>query len=558
MKLSDYVIQFITELGVKPVFLISGGAAVHLVDSISKNPNISYVCNNHEQACAMAADGYSRVSRNIGVAISTSGPGATNMLTGVAGAYYDSIPVLYITGQVTTFRLKGDSGVRQVGFQETSTVDMYKPVTKYATMIKNAKDIKYELQKAVWIANSGRPGPVLVDIPDDLQRTEIDIDSLAEFPYTKTYKPTTDSQDIPMCTELLSKSVRPVVAIGWGVRLSKADNEVREFVERLGFPVVPTWAMAGFIPQSHPLYAGFFGQHGMKYGNLAIQNSDLLFVLGSRLDTHMTGSILSNFAPNAKKILVDIDENEIRRTPHDVGINMDIKDFITIISEKKFDVNNVYDWRKQISMWKLQYPVCLPEYYDCSDVNPYIFFSQLSEYVPDGNIVLVDTGSALAWFMQSFKFSKHRLFSDWNNTAMGWCLPASIGAYFASGEKIVAIMGDGALQMNIQELSTIRLHNIPIKIFVINNHGYSMIRQTQDDWLKSNYEASTSRTIGCPDFARIADAYDIRSVNINRRYEYKNVLAEVMAGDDPVLCNVNVSDTYRIRPVVKFGEKLDG
>lgn len=557
MKLSDYVIQFITELGVKHVFLISGGAVVHLVDSVSKNPNIKYICNNHEQACAMAADGYSRVSGNIGVAMSTSGPGATNLLTGVAGAYYDSIPLLCITGQVTTFRLKGDSGVRQVGFQETSTVDIYKSITKYATMVKNANDIKYELQKAVWIAKSGRCGPVLVDIPDDLQRTDIDVNSLGEFSCSGTYK-SVDDRSIPLCIELLSKALRPVVILGGGIRLSKAEEEAKEFIERLGFPVIPTWAVAGIVPFNHPLNAGFFGQHGMKYGNLAIQNSDLLLVLGSRLDTHMTGSIIGNFAPNAKKILVDIDENEIMRTPHDVGINMDIKDFIKLMSSKKFDVNNVYDWHKQISFWRLQYPICLPEYCDCDDVNPYLFFNYMSSHVPEDSIVLTDTGSALAWFMQAFEFRKQKVFSDWNNTAMGWCLPASIGAHFAGGEKIVAIMGDGSLQMNIQELSTIRLHSLPIKIFVINNHGYSMIRQTQDDWLKSKYEASTDRTIGCPDFVKVANAYDIRSVNIDKRCDIDNKLREVMAGDDPVLCNVDISDIHRIKPVVKYGEKLDG
>jgi len=347
MKLTDYIVQFIADLGVTHVFLVSGGAAIHLVDSISKNPAIDYVCNNHEQACAMAADGYARVSENIGVAMSTSGPGATNLITGIAGAYYDSVPVLYITGQVTTGRLKGDSGVRQVGFQETETVEMCKPITKYATMIRDAKDIRYELEKAVFLAKDGRKGPVLIDLPDDLQRSDIDVDTLVGFtpPVIET-----SLLDIFGCFELIREAKKPIVVLGNGARLSGSIDYTKKFLEHLGFPVLQTWAVQDVFPFNHPLHAGSFGQHGSKYGNIAIQNADLLLVLGSRLDTHQTGSLLDNFAPNAKKIIVDIDNNELSRMTCDVSINADIDTFIRAISRYTF-FRDVSGWCSQVAPW---------------------------------------------------------------------------------------------------------------------------------------------------------------------------------------------------------------
>jgi len=328
-------------------------------------------------------------------------------------------------------------------------------------------------------------------------------------------------------------------------------------LERLNFPVLPTWATMDVLPFDHHLHAGSFGQHGSKYGNIAVQNADLLLILGSRLDTHMTGSRLENFAPNAKKIMVDIDASEINRTAHDVGINTGISSFIDSINKEGFSLKDITSWRNQINEWKTQYPTVLRSYYNYTDVNPHVFFNLLSSCLQTDDIIITDTGSALAWFMQAFEFRGQRLFSDFNNTAMGWALPAAIGAYFTSGRRIIALMGDGALQMNIQELSTVRLRNIPIKMFVINNKGYSMIRQTQDDWLESKYEASTYDTIGCPDFCRIANAYDIRAVNINTRDEIISKIMEVLNDDDPVLCNVNISDKYRISTVVKFGHTLE-
>ena len=286
MKLSDYVASFLAAQGIRHVFAIAGGASLHLMHSIAKTPGISYVCPQHEQAGAMAADAYSRVTGNLGAAVATSGPGATNMITGACCAYYDSVPVIYITGQVSTFRLKRDTGVRQMGFQETDVVAMYRPITKYAVMVEDPQRIRYELEKACSLARSGRPGPVLVDLPDDIQRREIDPDTLPAFtpaPEKTFASPTADQ--LEHCLDLLKKAHRPVVVLGWGVRLSKAEAEAREMIEALGFPVVLTWAVLDMLPSAHPLNVGPFGTHGTRYGNFTVQNADLLMAIGARLDT---------------------------------------------------------------------------------------------------------------------------------------------------------------------------------------------------------------------------------------------------------------------------------
>jgi acetolactate synthase-1/2/3 large subunit len=551
MKVSDFVVKFIENLGVTKVFLVNGGAVLHLVDSISKSKKLSYVCNNHEQASAMAADGYSRVSGNIGVCIATSGAGATNLLTGVAGAYYDSIPLLAITGQVTTSRMKGTSGVRQLGFQETDVVSIFKPVTKYAVTVIDPYKIKYELQKAVYIAQEGRKGSVLVDIPDDIQRMDVDVSKL-ECYVPEVYL----DLSIPNINNViyeLTRAKRPALILGSGVFLSKAEKEVLTLVDKLQIPVLQTWGATGLLPYNHPLNAGYFGQHGSKVGNLTVQNADLLLVLGSRLDSHMIGSRPSDFAPKAKKIIVDIDSCEADKSNPTIGISCDLKLFTIGLNAYKFKLNNILEWHCTINSWKQAYANIYGYTYT---IDPSIFFYNLSKFVNDDDLILGDTGSSLVWLMQSFMFKKQRIYSDFNNTSMGWCLPAAIGAHYASGKKIIATMGDGALQMNIQELSTIRLLNIPIKVFNINNNGYSMMKQTQDDWLGSRYTASAYNDIGFPNFTEVSKAYGIRTEEVILNKDIKDTIKRVLKGNDPVFCNVIIPDTHRISQVVKFGEKL--
>lgn len=571
MKLSDYVASFLAEQDIRHVFAVSGGASVHLIQSLEDMHGITFICPQHEQAGAMAADAYARVTGNIGAAIATSGPGATNLLSGVCSAYYDSVPVIYITGQVSTFRQKGDTGVRQIGFQETDTVPIFTPVTKYAVQIDDPTRIRYELEKACYLARSGRPGPVYVDIPDNMQREDIEPDELDR--YTSELQPDTSPvlmNEIATCVDLIKNAQRPILILGWGIRLAKAEKEILKFVEKSGYPVVPTWAVADILPSDHPQYVGTFGTHGTRYANFAVQNADLILSIGSRLDTKATGSPINTFARDAKKIVVDIDPCELGKFERfglqiDLLINADAGEFLRTFNTQvvEMEMPDISGWVKQITLWKKKYPICRIDYYDQETVNPYVFVKTLSSELSKGDIILTDTGCCLAWMMQGFEFkADQRIYHDWNNTCMGWALPASIGACFAhDGKPITCVTGDGSLQMNIQELSTVMKHQLPIKIFLINNNGYSMIRQTQDQWLESRYLAScVEGGLAFPDFVKVAKAYGFKTATISKNRDIRKHIQEALESEGPFLCNVDIGTEHRVVPQVKFGrpnEDLD-
>ena len=567
IKLSDFVADFIAKIGVKDVFGISGGASLHLIHSIAEHPQLSIVCPLHEQAGAMAADGYSRVTRNIGVAIGTSGPGATNMITGICCSYYDSIPTIYITGQVDTSRFKGNTGVRQYGFQETDIVSICKSITKYSVTIKDSKKIRYELEKAYYIAQSGRPGPVLIDIPDNLQRDEIDSNNLLSYiPDRKT-----DESSLLVRVEeflpLLYQAQRPVIILGWGVRLANADKEAIQLIKHLGFPIAPTWGIADLLPYESKDLVGTFGTHGTRYGNFSVQNADLILSIGARLGSHETGSPISTFARDAVKIVVDIDGSELSKAPYfgmkiEYPIKADAKNFITTLLQS-IDVtklSNINDWKIKIKDWKSRYPICLDYYYNEKSVNPYVFVKELSAFSSENDTIFVDTGCSIAWMMQAFEFKYgQRLFHDFNNTAMGYALPASIGASVASeGKPVTCVVGDGSLQMNIQELATAMHYKLPVRVILINNHGYSMIQQTQDQWLESKYIASSpAGGVPDPDFCKVAKGYRYKTYSITRNNDIRKVLKEVFMVQGPVFCEVNIMPEYRVVPQVKSGRPIE-
>jgi acetolactate synthase-1/2/3 large subunit len=569
VKLSDYVARFLSDQGIRHVFAVAGGASLHLIHSVEAAAGIHYICPQHEQAGAMAADAYSRVTGNLGAAIATSGPGATNLLTGVCCAYYDSVPVIYITGQVSTFRMKRDSGVRQLGFQETDTIDIYKPITKYAVQIDDPQRIRYELEKAAYLARSGRKGPVLIDIPDDIQRTEIHPDRLESFVPPKEGKQHRGlSEDsIRRLIALINQAERPILIFGWGIRLANAEEEVRRLVTALGFPVALTWAAMDILPSNNSLVVGAFGTHGTRHGNFAVQNSDLLIAIGARLDTREAGSPITTFAREAKKVIVDIDPAELNKFKM-LGLNADLliqadgKEVLQAIHRRLHEITpkNISNWKAQIKNWKTRFPICPPAYYDEKELNPYVFMKALSNASKPGEVIIVDTGCAVAWTMQAFEFkTDQRLLHDCNNTAMGYALPASIGACFAlDGKPITCITGDGSLQMNIQELATVMRHRLPIKIFLINNHGYSMIQQTQDQWLDSRYLASTVEGgLAFPDFVKVAEAYGFRTLTISKNSEALEQIREVYRVEGPVFCNVEIRSEHRVTPQVKYGRPIE-
>ena len=567
MKLSDFVADFIAKAGVFDVFGITGGASLHLIHSVAEHPKLNIICPLHEQAGAMAADGYSRVTRNLGVAIGTSGPGATNMITGICCSYYDSVPVLYITGQVSTFRFKGDTGVRQYGFQETDIVSMCKPVTKYAVTIIDPQKIRYELEKAYSIAKSGRPGPVLIDIPDNLQREEVDPEDLVSYTEEVEAEDFSLMSRVEECLPLLYQAQRPVVILGWGVRLASADKEVMQLIECLKLPVAPTWGGAELLPAEHEALIGTFGTHGTRFGNFAVQNADLILAIGTRLDTHETGSPLSTFAREAIKIVVDIDGSELRKAPHfgmkiEYPIEADAKEFISTLLKvvDKDKLSDISQWKSTIAEWKLKYPICPDHYYQEKSINPYVFVKELSAVSGENETIIVDTGCSLAWVMQAFECkSGQRIFHDFNNTAMGYALPASIGASIAlAGKPVTCITGDGSLQMNIQELATIIHYKLPVRVIVINNGGYSMIQQTQDQWVGSKYIASSVEGgVPSPDYSGVAQGYGFKTYSINTNAEIRQVLKEMFDDEEAVFCEIHINAEHRVTPQVKFGRAIE-
>jgi acetolactate synthase-1/2/3 large subunit len=567
MKLSDHVADFLARQGIRHVFAISGGASLHLIHGVANHPDIDYICPQHEQAAAMAADAYARVTGNIGAAIATSGPGATNLITGICCAFYDSVPVLYITGQVATFRLSRGTGARQVGFQETDVVGICKPITKYAVMVEEPGRIRYELEKAAWIARSDRPGPVLVDIPDNLQREDIDPTALEGF----VPPPPSPQQDLApvaaRCCELIAASKRPIAILGWGNRLAHAEGEALAFVRRFGLPTLLTWGTLDLMPADDPLFVGSFGTHGTRYGNFAAQNADLVISIGSRLDTHSVGSPFSDFARGAVKVIVDIDPAELAKFAR-FGMNVDLplvadaKAFLQAMNAAPEPAAqpDIEPWFARIRDWKRRYAILEPRYRRQTTLNPYVFVKALSDAAAPGDVIFVDTGCAVAWMSQGFAFKPgQRYFHAFNNTPMGYALPGAIGASIARGRsKVICVTGDGGLQVNIQELATVIRHALPIKIFLLNNHGYSMIQQTQDQWLNSRYIASSVEGgLAFPDFEKVAGAYGFPTVTLRTNDDADSKLGAILAADGPCFVNVELLAEERVSPQVKFGRPIE-
>ncbi len=569
MKVSDYVADFLYKLGIKHVFVVTGGAVAHLIDSVANHPHMEYICPQNEQCAAMAADGYARVTGNMGAAMVTTGPGLTNLITGIASLYFDSLPSIFISGQVATFRMRRNTpGVRQLGFQEAPHIEMVKPITKYAVLVDDASRIRYEMEKAVFMARSGRPGPVLVDIPDDIQRVEINPKKLASFhPDIKAGKTGNLAGKIDQSLKLLQQAERPILVMGAGVKIAKMEKQARAFIDRLGIPVALTWAVMDLLPGDHPLNTGGFGVSSTRRGNFAIQNADLVLSVGSRLDTHATGTPINTFAREAKKIVVDIDASELAKFPKqgmkiDLPINADAKDFLAgaIAKLGKLKLKDLEPWRKRILKWRKDLPVCLPEFRKEKTVNPYVFLEALSKETREGDILIPDTGANLVQTFQGICLKENqKAFSAFNNTPMGYSLAASIGACFANdGKRILCIIGDGGFQLNIQELGTVAHHKLPIKIFLFNNHGFGIIQQTQDDWLESRYHASRPQTgLADPDYTKIAKAYGIRVVPIKNHSGMQAKIRKALAGNDPVLINLDISQEQRIHPMLKFGRPIE-
>lgn len=569
-KVSDIVADFLEAKSIKHVFAISGGASLHLIHSVAENSSIEYICNHHEQASAMCADSYSRITGDIGVVIATSGPGATNLITGLCCSYYDSVPVLAITGQVSTTRMAGDTGVRQVGFQETPIVDICKPITKYAVQLTDPYSIVYELEKAYAIAKSGRPGPVLVDIPDNLQREYIDSEMCRHYKdkYEDTFSRLPSlNESIEFIVDKLKDSRRPVIVAGWGVRIASFERELLNFAEKLDIPIALTWGAADLLPYSHPLYVGTFGTHGQRHANFAVQNADLVISFGSRLDTKSTGSPIKTFARGAVKIVIDVDQSELLKFARfglyiDRLIKQDLRNAsLSNLIEQTKDVQIPIwrSWLGQIQEWKELYDPMdqkKREQLSGNKVDPYVFFTELSRTRAVPTNIFLDTGCSVAWGMQALKLNSNtRVYHDLNNTAMGWALPAAIASAISQPDKeTICVTGDGSLMMCLHELAVVKRYGLKISLFILNNNGYSMIQQTQDQWLGSKYEASScDGGLGFPDYRYLAKSFQFSYHEAQSTSEIVNLFGEISDLRTASLCNIHVSSAMRVIPQVKAG-----
>lgn len=577
IKVSDYIARFVAEQGIRHVFAITGGASIHMIHSIAERNDVTYVCPHHEQGGAMAADAYARVTGGLGCALATSGPGATNLITGIACSWFDSVPVLYLTGQVARFRFKGDTGVRQMGFQETDIVPMVKPITKYAVLVSKAEDLPGELEKAVAIARSGRPGPVLVDIPDDLQRELVDpaameaarLHARAALDAQTSAQWHSANQDVAAAVELIRAASRPVLVLGSGVRLAGAAPTVRAFVDRLGMPVCPTWGAADMMPGDHKLLAGTFGTHGTRAGNFTVQNADLVLAIGARLSTRETGSPLDSWVRGARTIVVDIDPAELAKFPAfnkpiDLSIAVDAGAFIRALSDRLAGSPPLPDWRawqNTVHGWRARYPVCTAAARAETAVNPYVFVDTLSEKLQPDDVIVLDTGCAVAWMMQGFRPKPgQRVFHAFNNTPMGYALPAALGAALALGRmrRVICVAGDGSLMMNLQEMATVRHHDLPVKLFLIDNDGYAMVQQTQEQWLGANYYATSKEGgLSFPDFEALAKAFGFRWSLIDANKDIASGIDGALDGAGPSFCDVRISRRHRVIPQARFGRPIE-
>lgn len=566
MKLSDFVIDFLASQKIKHVFTVTGGACAHLIDSFHGRKDISYVCVQHEQAGAMAAEAYSRVGPGLGTVIVTSGPGATNLITGICCAWFDSIPCLFISGQVNTFESRGDLGVRQVGFQETDIISIVQSVTKNAEMVLDPQQIRYQLEKAVHLAQSGRPGPVLLDIPMNIQRAEVDPEKLQGYqPSVENEGAAVEGALIQNCLQMIRAAQRPMVLAGGGLRIGGAIKEFFEFLKATGIPVVTTWSGIDLLAHDHPLYVGQIGVYGNRGANFAIQNSDLLISLGSRLDTRQTGGRPETFARGAKKIVVDVDPEELKKRVHpDVAVCADVKVVLGALNQacrgQTFPLFTA--WQKRTREWKDRYPAVLPEWRSQEgSVNAYVFMEALSKALAPGDVIVTDCGGNLTWTIQGFHVKENqRLFSAMGNSPMGYSLPAAIGACVGLGgqRRVIGIIGDGGLQMNIQEFQTIKHYNLPIKLFIMNNHSYGIIKQFQEMYFSGRYEATVKdHGYSFPDFVKVAQAYGLRAETIVDHTALSSKLNSIISSEGSVICDVNLSDDQKLVPKLEFNRSIE-
>jgi acetolactate synthase-1/2/3 large subunit len=566
MKLSDYVMQTIASRGVKHVFMLPGGGAMHLNDSLGRVEGIQFVCNLHEQAAAIAAEAYAKVTGRIGVAQVTTGPGSTNAITGLVGAWQDSTPCLFVSGQVKRADMKGTTGVRQMGVQEVDIVTMVESVTKYAVTVTDPQSIRFHLEKALHLATSGRPGPVWIDIPLDVQAATIDPATLRPYVPEPPNARATLGDGVSRCIELLNAAERPVLLVGNGVRLAGAEERLRELIDRLGIPVLTTWLAIDLLEDDHPLFAGRPGAVAPRGANFTLQNSDLLLSLGARLDLVLTAFSHERLARGARKVMVDIDPAEIgkMKTTIDLPVCADAGDFISELLRQSSRIvrRDRGAWLERVREWRARYPIVLDEHRDPSKlISVYYLADVASDLLEEGaTIVSGSSGAGIEIFLHALRVKRgQRVVHTTALGAMGFGLPATIGACLGrGGTRVVCVDGDGGFQLNIQELATVARLDLPIKFFILSNEGFSSIRTSQQQWFGRLVAADDTSGLTFPNVRRIAEAYDIRTAKLDAPATLREDMRAVLDMPGPVVCEVITIPDETRAPRVSSSQRPDG
>ena len=550
IRLADYVIEFLSQKGIKKVFTVSGGGSIFLCDALYKSKKIDYISHHHEQAASFAAEGYARSLNSPGCCIVTTGPGGTNALTGASCAWIDSIPVIFISGQVFYNQTIQKTKKRQVGVQEIDIVSLAKPITKYAKLITNPNNIKYELEKAYQISQSGRPGPVWIDIPADIQNSIINPKKLKSYNLKLKKKITKDKiLKVKKIAEELNSSASPVILLGGGVKLSGAKDLIQKFLKKFQIPTMLTWNADELLDHSNPIYFGKPGAFGQRGANFIIQNSDFFLSIGTRLPFMVTGYNPNEFAKKAKfKAMVDIDKNELNKKNMslDQTLCLDAKDFLIELS-KYLKKNKRSNWLNYCKKMKNRFPPLIDVMKNERNfVNSYFFVNELSKKLKKNDHLITDMGFSFTTTHQAFltKYGQ-KFYTNSGHAPMGWGLPAAIGSYFSENKKnlknknVICLSGEGGLEMNIQELATVMHHKIPIKLFIFNNGGYLTIKQTQILGFKSRIMGADEKSgLSFPNFKTLAKAHKIQYEQINNHIQLGKKITKILSAKSPVICEL--------------------
>lgn len=561
----DFIIKLLVKTGHDTAFGVTGGGAMFLNEAFRKEKKLNFIFTHHEQSAAMAAESYYRIKKKASILSITSGPGGTNAVTGVIGAWIDSIPMIVLSGQVESKDLIGKSKTRQIGIQEANITDVAKPIVKYSKTLTKFSDIEFELNKAIDIAYSGRPGPVWLDIPLDVQSQKFNSSKKkTKYLSDNNKKIINKNINIKQIYELIKKSKRPIFLIGNGVHISKSENLFLKIVEKLNLPILSTWNASDIIPSSKNLYFGRPGLFGNRIANFAIQSCDLLIVLGSRLSVPITGYQIKNFSPNSKKVYVDIDKFEIKKRGMkiDVSINTDLNFFLQKLKNYLNNKNKIEKIKWVNELKKLKNLLDEDKNYKNQKkyINSFNFINHLSRALDGKNNIVTDMGTSFTCTMQSFKTKKNqRLFTSSGIAAMGFGLPGLIGTYFADKDKTpICITGDGGIMFNLQELQTIKNYRIPAKIFIINNGGYLTMKLMQKKNFKKFVGSDGKSGVKLPNFSKLSKSFDYEFFTINSEKRIKEKLIKILKTNKAVICEVMMPPMQKLIPRVQTQMNKDG